>query len=326
MFFSKIKGHMDILSRISQEIQNHSLEGVFLFTGPIAVGKFTIAKMIGKYLTCIGLEDDTCRCENCRHFPNVPDYIEINKSGGMITVSDVEPISEFLNLVAYRGKSRVVIIDDAHNMNKASANRLLKTLEEIPKNCVIILISDSPDKLLPPMLSRCYQINFTSLPADDIRDILKTLGNDTRSIVDIGRMIPYLSESVIVNYNRYFEQIKYVPKFLKDISTMSEDDLITEIKEIDRRGDTIVFIDILLIFVNDLLKIRYDSPDVVSSVKNIDYLEELTEVWRDDFCVYTIDRIRTVREEIRKKINLKPGQLFLPTVMWLYYFLHKTKK
>lgn len=326
MIFSKIKGHNSALSQISKEIQKQSFEGVFLFTGPMAVGKFTIAKAIGKYLTCTGLEDDTCRCENCRHFPNVPDYLEICKNGGMITVGDVEPITSFLTLVAYRGKSRVIIIDDAHNMNKASANRLLKILEDIPKKCVVILISDSPDKLLPPMLSRCYQLNFSSLPVDDIRDLLKILGNDTRGIAEISRMIPYLSESVLVNYHRYTQQLLYVPKFLANINTMGEDDLITEIKEIDRSGNINIFIDILLIFVNDLLKIRYDSPDIVSSLKNIDRIEELTAIWKDDLCVYTLDRIRTFRAEMRKKINLNPGQLFLPTVLWIYYFLHKNKK
>jgi len=326
MLFSKIKGHSDTLSRISQEIQSKSFEGAFLFKGPGAVGKYTIARAIGKYLTCAGLEDDTCRCENCRHFPNVPDYLEIYKGSGMIVVDDVTPISDFLSLVPYRGNSRVIIIDNAHNMNNISANRLLKTLEELPPKCVIILISDSPDKMLPPLLSRCYQVDFTSISSDHIKDILKSLGHDTAMVSDISRMIPYLSESVITNFSRYSEYVKKVPRFLKDINTMSEDDAISMMKDIDQKGDTEVFIDMLLIFINDILKIRCGSPDVVSSVKNIDFLEELTSIWKEDVCIFMIDRIRSVRIEINKKINLKPGQLFLPSIMWLYYFLRKAAK
>lgn len=325
MLFNKIKGHTEVLSRISQEILNKSFEGVFLFKGTAAVGKYTIARAIGKYLTCPGLEDDTCRCENCRLFPSVPDYLEIYKDASMITVGDVEPIGDFLTLMAYRGKSRVVVIDNAHNMNTLSANRLLKIMEEIPKNCVIILISDSPDRLPSPVLSRCYHVDFSPLSSENIKDILKGLGHDTAQIGDIDRMIPYLSASVLANFSRYSEYIKFVPRFLKDISTMGEDDVISAIKDIDAKEDIELFLDIFLIFVNDLLKIRYDSPDVVCSVRTIDYLEELTEIWKDEICILMIDKIKKTRENIKKRINLKPGQLFLPSILWLYYFLHQKK-
>jgi DNA polymerase-3 subunit delta' len=326
MIFSKIKGHTDVLHRISQEILNKSFNGVFLFKGPTAVGKYTIARAIGKYLTCPGLEDDTCRCENCRLFPNVPDYLEIYKGTSMITVGDVEPIGNFLSLMAYRGKSRVVVIDNAHNMNNPSANRLLKIMEEIPKNCAIILTTDSPDRIPSPVLSRCYHVDFSPLSSENIKDILKSLGHDSSQIGDIGRMIPYLSESVLANFSRYSDYIKFVPRFLKDVNTMSEDDIISAIKDIDAKDDIEIFLDIFLIFINDLLKIRYDSPDVVCSVKTIDYLEELTEVWRDEICILMIDKIKKSREDIKKRINLKPGQLVLPSILWLYYFLHQKKK
>ena len=326
MIFNKIKGHTEVLSRISQEILNRSFNGVFLFKGPTAVGKYTIAKAIGKYLTCPGLGDDTCRCENCRLFPNVPDYMEIYKGTGMVTVGDIEPIGDFLTLMAYRGKSRVVIIDNAHNMNNISANRLLKIMEEIPKNCAIILITDSPDRIPSPVLSRCYQVDFSPLSPENIKDILKGLGHDTAQIGDIDRMIPYLSESVLANFSRYSEYIKFVPRFLKDVNTMGEDDVIAAIKDIDTKEDVEIFLDVFLIFINDLLKIRYDSPDVVCSIRKIDYLEELTDVWKDEICILMIDKIKKIREDIKKRINLKPGQLLLPGILWLYYFLHQKKK
>jgi DNA polymerase III delta prime subunit len=326
MIFGKIKGHADALSRISQDIQKGTFEGAYLFKGPVAVGKYTIARAIGKYLTCAGLGDDTCRCENCRLFPNVPDYLEIYKGSGMVTVGDVEPISDFVSLVAYRGKSRVIVIDNAHNMNGLAANRILKTMEELPPKCAIILVTDSPNRLIPPVVSRCRHIDFTPLSPENIKEILKGMGHDTGQVGDIDRMIPYLSESVLANFNRYTEYIKFVPKFLKDITTMQEDDVLAQIKEIDHKGDIEIFLDILLIFVNDLFKIRYDSPDMVCSIRKIDYLEDLTAVYKDELCIYLIDRISKVKEDLNKKINLNPGQMFLPTVMWLYYFLHKKTK
>ena len=314
------------MSRISQEINNKSFEGVFLFTGPVAVGKFTIARTIGKYLTCSGLQDDSCRCENCRLFPSVPDYLEINNGNNMITVGDVDPITNFLTLKSFRGGSRVVVIDNAHNMNTLSANRLLKIMEELPPQCVIILISEFPDRLPPPVYSRCYRVNFQALSAEDIKDVIRNLGHDVSQIGDLGRMLPYLSESVLLNFSRYTEYLRYIPKFLKDVMTMGEDDVIALVKDIEQKEDVSIFLDVFLIFINDLMKIRYDSPDVVCSVRNIDYLEEITDIWKDDICILMMDKIRKTQENIKKRINLKPGQLFLPCMLWLFYFLKKINK
>lgn len=326
MLFNKIKGHAQALSRITQEIQNKNFEGVFLFTGPVAVGKFTIARLIGKYLTCSGLQDDNCRCENCRLFPDSPDYLEISKNDKMIVIGDVEPISSFFYLKAFRGESRVVVIDNAHQMNNASSNRLLKIMEELPPKCALILVTDTPNKLLAPIISRCYRVDFSPLSSEEILEILRSLGNKANQIGDVGRMIPYLSESILVNYPRYEKYIEYLPNFLRDIMTMGEDDLIALIKDIDNSGDINIFLDVFLIFVNDLFKIRYDSPDVVSNIRKIDELEELTEFWKDEICILMMDKIRRTQEGIKKRINLKPGQLFLPCILWLYYFLQKNKK
>lgn len=326
MLFSKIEGHAQALSRISQEIKNKSFDGVFLFSGPVAIGKFTIARLIGKYLTCSGLQDDNCRCENCRLFPDSPDYIEISKNDKMIVVGDVEPISSFFTLKAFRGESRVVVIDNAHQMNSASSNRLLKIMEELLPNCVLIFVTDSPDRLLSPILSRCYKIDFSPLSPEEILEILRSLGHKTNQLGDIGRMLPYLSESILVNYPQYEKYIEYIPGFMKDVMSMGEDDLISLIKDIDNNGDISIFLDVFLIFINDLFKIRYDSPDVVSNIRKIDKLEELTEIWKDEICILMMDKIRRTQEGIKKRINLKPGQLFLPCALWLYYFLQKNKK
>lgn len=321
--FGTIKGHTDLLAKIFQEIRDNRFEGVYLFGGIAGVGKYTVARTIGKYLTCTGLEDDTCRCENCRLFPNVPDYLEINKGTDLITISDIEPIDDFLSIMSYRGKSRVVVIDNAHNLNSASSNRLLKLLEEIPPKCTIILVSENPEKIISSITSRCYQLVFEVLSVEDFNSVLKSLGHKESSIAKISRMIPYFSSSVLQNFNRYVYYSGYMPKFMKELKSKREEDLIAEIKNIDYEEDLDVFIDLFLIIINDILKIRYKCPDSVLYMQDIDLLEEIACIWKEDLCIYMIDRVKKIRNNINKQIYLKHGQLFLPAVMWLYYFLHK---
>ena len=60
-----------------------------------------------------------------------------------------------MNISTHRQGQRVVVLYPAEALNAAAANALLKTLEEPPPNTVFLLISNSLDRLLPTILSRC---------------------------------------------------------------------------------------------------------------------------------------------------------------------------
>lgn len=77
-----------------------------------------------------------------------------------------------LELSIHEGKYRVLIIENADAMNSATANAFLKTLEEPPKNTVIILITERLPKLLPTIVSRCQPVYFKPLSQKVIREIL----------------------------------------------------------------------------------------------------------------------------------------------------------
>jgi DNA polymerase-3 subunit delta' len=62
----------------------------------------------------------------------------------------------------------VFLIDEADKLNDASANALLKVLEEPPKTSHLILITARPAMLLPTILSRCQMIRFSPLTPDEI--------------------------------------------------------------------------------------------------------------------------------------------------------------
>ena len=81
-----------------------------------------------------------------------------------------------LNQTAFLGGRRVAVIDDADYFNLEGANALLKTLEEPPKNTIIILIGTSAAKQLPTIRSRCQIFRFQPLPEDAVADILLTQG------------------------------------------------------------------------------------------------------------------------------------------------------
>ena len=81
-----------------------------------------------------------------------------------------------LNQTPFMGGRRVAVIDDADYFNVEGSNALLKTLEEPPKNTIIILIGTSASKQLPTIRSRCQTFRFLPLLDDDVADILLTQG------------------------------------------------------------------------------------------------------------------------------------------------------
>jgi DNA polymerase-3 subunit delta' len=70
-----------------------------------------------------------------------------------------------------------VIVNEADALVPAAQNALLKTLEEPPPSSIFILVTARPDVLLPTVRSRCPQLRFRPLSADDIASVLMTRGH-----------------------------------------------------------------------------------------------------------------------------------------------------
>jgi DNA polymerase-3 subunit delta' len=85
-----------------------------------------------------------------------------------IRVDEVRKLKTFFSLSVSDGGGRVAIIDSADDLNINAANALLKTLEEPPKNTVFLLISHSPQSLLPTIKSRCRELRLNNLIESDL--------------------------------------------------------------------------------------------------------------------------------------------------------------
>jgi DNA polymerase III subunit delta' len=74
-----------------------------------------------------------------------------------IKIDQVRALLDFCGVGSHRGGLRVVVLYPAEALNAASANALLKTLEEPPAGVVFLLVSARADRLLPTIVSRCRQ-------------------------------------------------------------------------------------------------------------------------------------------------------------------------
>ena len=95
------------------------------------------------------------------------------KSGyEIIKVAQIRNIKTFLGQKSITSEKKIVLIIDAHLLNEAASNCLLKTLEE-PSNGIFILLTSKLNLLLDTIISRCQVVRFRSFSVEQITSILK---------------------------------------------------------------------------------------------------------------------------------------------------------
>lgn len=177
------------------------LPHAILFHGPAGIGKTLFAERFAQALLCESPNDSSHACGHCASCGwfaqyNHPDYRRIRpealdeaegaagegeeedgetKKGGKSTrapskdirIDQIRALADFMNVSTHRQGKRVVLLYPAEALNGAAANALLKTLEEPPPDTVFLLLSNSLDRLLPTILSRCRKFALALPPADE---------------------------------------------------------------------------------------------------------------------------------------------------------------
>ena len=95
------------------------------------------------------------------------------KSGSeIIKIAQIRNIKTFLGQKSINSEKKIVLIIDAHLLNEAASNCLLKTLEE-PSNGIFILLTSKLNLLLDTIISRCQIIRFRSFSSKQIKSIFE---------------------------------------------------------------------------------------------------------------------------------------------------------
>ncbi len=159
----------------------------YLLVGPERVGKQTLALKLAQALNCEDEQPPCDRCEPCRRIAagihadvqtvTVEEAEEDEKRKG-IHVSQIRELERVTALKPFQGRSRVVIIDPADEMNASAQNAFLKTLEEPPPQVVFVLVTADESRLLPTIRSRCRRLELRLPSVADVETALQERGAD----------------------------------------------------------------------------------------------------------------------------------------------------
>jgi DNA polymerase-3 subunit delta' len=103
---------------------------------------------------------------------NWMDSIEVGNAQGMIFASEASEIIKKLSLKTFESDFKIMIIWLPEKMHQATANKLLKMIEEPPEKTLFLLVSEEPDKVIPTILSRCQLVKVPSFNSRDIKKYL----------------------------------------------------------------------------------------------------------------------------------------------------------
>lgn len=90
------------------------------------------------------------------------------RQAASIRILQIRTLIQSLRFRPHEGRKRVVIFLKADKFSLAAAQAFLKTLEEPGKNTIFILLTETPQALLPTILSRCQKVRFTPLSRKEI--------------------------------------------------------------------------------------------------------------------------------------------------------------
>jgi DNA polymerase III delta prime subunit len=148
-------------SLILDTARRGELHHAIILHGPAPALLRDVAIRVAKTLNCLeGSTGDVClSCQRIdrRTHPDVH-FIEAAADKKMIAVDQVRAIVEESTMRAYEGRNKVFIIDPADALSPSGSNSLLKTLEEPSRDTTFLLLTRSPDLLLPTIKSRSQQV------------------------------------------------------------------------------------------------------------------------------------------------------------------------
>ncbi|MEL7109926.1 MAG: AAA family ATPase [Pseudomonadota bacterium] len=174
-------GHDTSITRFKNARASGRLHHGWIFQGPSGIGKSIIARriaglMLGAASMDAEAEDETMQLILSGGHPDLKWVTRrLNEKGKLrqdITVDQIRDLNQFFQLRPALAGWRVGVVDALDEMNVSGMNALLKTLEEPPKNALLILISHATQPILPTIRSRCQVLRFYPLGEQDSKSVL----------------------------------------------------------------------------------------------------------------------------------------------------------
>ena len=191
-------GHEWAETLLKQHLLNNEVRHAYLLTGAPGIGRRSLALEFACALNCLQPPAPGEYCGTCRVCSQLlkqqqPDLsiVQPEVEGGIIKVEQIRTLQHSLSLSPYEAKYRIALLVNFQQANVNAQNALLKTLEEAPRQVVLLLTADSAESLLPTIASRCEIIRLHAMP---VKDTTRALGERWKVNPDLANLCAHLAD------------------------------------------------------------------------------------------------------------------------------------
>lgn len=316
--FKKIIGQEKPIQQLKNIIKNEKIGHAYLFTGSEGIGKKLTAIAFSKAVNCDSLSEDFDPCNECPSCLKIDnsthsDFQIISSENSVITINQIQNIKNIIYLQPLEGRKKIFLIDDAHKMTVEASNALLKILEEPPAFAVLILITDTPDNILPTIISRCNRVSFFPINRESQKEVLINMHQDLdkRLLEEIilfssgsfGKAIELIGDlSAIKEKNNFLEWLidTNPEQMVNKLFSSSEKELTGILNSF------LDFTEVMVLWFRDILFFQLKlGPEILSFPERIDKIKEFANYYSQEKIITSLEYLTEIPEKVRKYIQPK---------------------
>jgi DNA polymerase-3 subunit delta' len=188
-------GHAWAVRGLARSLAADRVVHAYLFTGPHAIGKTTLARAFAQALQCKGADPPCGQCLACqkiardRH-PDVqivegvpvgykfdekappPPPRANDRERRILKIDQIRAVQHDVSRSPFEGQWKIVLLRRFEEANEEAANAFLKTLEEPPAHTRLLLTARDASLLPPTITSRCQMLALRPLPLAEVEAAL----------------------------------------------------------------------------------------------------------------------------------------------------------
>ncbi len=283
------------------------LSHAYLFLTPDGDTLREYLKFFACAITCEEFEP----CLNCRKCNLIleekfSDLIIYPKDGDTINSEQINNLIEESFLKPIEGERKIFILSNAQNMNIQAQNKLLKTLEEPPKNVHILMGATSEFALLPTIKSRVEKLEIAPFSNQKLFSVLTKEFDDEEKLKNaiacgdgtVGRAISLYNDQNL----KVIEDL--VCEVILDMQS-SKDLLKYSVKISSSKCDLGDFLSILELVLRDML-VAKTNPTLVSNLPVFERVKN-AKGYTEGALITALEKV--IEAQKRKKSNANPTML-----------------
>ena len=210
----------------------------------------------------------------------------------IIKVTQIRNIKTFLGQKSINSEKKIVLIIDAHLLNEAASNCLLKTLEE-PSNGIFILLTSKLNLLLDTIISRCQIIRFKSFSSEKIKFILKEYLDTSKLNINTTLNFEDLINSANGSPNQLLKNIEICNSFSDEIINKLDSPIKNSLE------------------VLEISKLIYEKLEIYQQICLVNLIQNIW--WRKTKNIGLVKKLENLKYLLRKNIQ--------PRLAWEITFL-----